>query len=172
MKSIAAIAQCRASQEPEKNLCKAEFFCREAREESACFVIFPEYFMTYYPIEGSAYYEKAQTLDGPFVQGMKRLAAAHGQWILFGMSEKPGRDSGGKCFNTAVLLDDRGNLCSVYRKTHLFDAFSWKESDSTLPGEVLHEPVNTPLGKAGLGTCYDLRFPEPARIQALKVQRF
>ena len=93
MKSIAAIAQCRASQEPEKNLCKAEFFCREAREESAC---------------------------------------------------------------------------SVYRKTHLFDAFSWKESDSTLPGEVLHEPVNTPLGKAGLGTCYDLRFPEPARIQALK----
>ena len=42
MKSIAAIAQCRASQEPEKNLCKAEFFCREAREESACFVIFPE----------------------------------------------------------------------------------------------------------------------------------
>ena len=90
MKSIAAIAQCRASQEPEKNLCKAEFFCREAREESACFVIFPEYFMTYYPIERSAYYEKAQTLDGPFVQGMKRLAAAHGQWILFGMNEKPG----------------------------------------------------------------------------------
>ena len=168
MKSIAAIAQCRASQEPEKNLCKAERFCREGREKRACFIIFPEYFMTYYPMERSAYYEKAQSLDGPFVQGMKRLAAAHGQWILFGMSEKPGRDSGGKCFNTAVLLDDRGNLCSVYRKTHLFDAFSWKESDSTLPGEVLHEPVNTPLGKAGLGTCYDLRFPEPARIQALK----
>lgn len=46
--------------------------------------------------------------------------------------------------------------------------FHGKNRTVRCPGKFCMEPVNTPLGKAGLGTCYDLRFPEPARIQALK----
>lgn len=168
MKSIAAMAQCRACEEPEENLCKAELFCRKGREKGAGFIIFPEYFMAYYPMEKSAYYAKAQSLEGPFVQGMKSLAVKYGQWIVFGMNEKPEGGKDEKCFNTAVLLDDRGNLRSVYRKAHLFDAFSWKESDDTLSGDAVHVPVDTPLGRVGLQICYDLRFPEPSRIQTLK----
>lgn len=169
MKYIAAMAQCSASGEYQENLRKAELFCIEGKEKAVQFLIFPEYFMTYYPMDRKSYYEKSQSLNGAFVQGMKRLAVKYGQWILFGMNERPDRrDAGGKCYNTAVLIDSQGNVQSVYRKTHLFDAFSWQESTDTIPGSHLHEPVDTPFGKIGLGICYDLRFPEPARIQALK----
>lgn len=55
---------------------------------------------------------------------------------------------------------------SVYRKSHLFDVelpekgVSLKESAFTIPGPSLIAPVQTPIGKVGLGICYDLRFPE------------
>ncbi|MEQ2242454.1 Nitrilase [Ilyodon furcidens] len=55
---------------------------------------------------------------------------------------------------------------SVYRKSHLFDVelpekgVSLKESAFTIPGASLVPPVQTPIGKVGLGVCYDLRFPE------------
>lgn len=168
MNTVVAAAQCRASAEPEENILKAERFCREGFDKNVQFLIFPEYFMTYYPTDRAKYFKKAQSLDGPFVKEMKILARKYGQWILFGMNEKPKRKSGGRCYNTAVLMDDQGTVRSVYRKAHLFDAFSWQESKDTLPGNALHEPVDTPFGRIGLGICYDLRFPEPARIQALK----
>ena len=73
-----------------------------------------------------------------------------------------------KCFNTLVLLDNRGILRGTYQKTHLFDAFDWRESDHTAAGNALFTPVSTPFGRLGLGTCYDLRFPELARSAALR----
>ncbi|KAG9346654.1 hypothetical protein JZ751_006965 [Albula glossodonta] len=57
-------------------------------------------------------------------------------------------------------------IVSVYRKGHLFDVeltgkgVSLKESAFTIPGPSLTPPVQTPIGKVGLGICYDLRFPE------------
>lgn len=168
MNSVVAIAQCRSSADPEDNLQKAEGFCREGYEKNVQFTVFPEYFMTYYPMDRAEYYKRSQSLDGSFVREMKKLSVKYAQWILFGMNERPERENGGKCFNTAVLIDDSGTVRSCYRKAHLFDAFSWRESEDTMPGDALHEPVDTPFGKIGLGICYDLRFPEPSRIQALK----
>jgi len=38
------------------------------------------------------------------------------------------------------------------------------ESDTTMPGDRLHDPIETPAGKLGLLTCYDIRFPEVAQV--------
>ena len=70
-------------------------------------------------------------------------------------------------FNTIVLADETGNTRLVYRKTHLFDDGSPKESDFVAPGNVLPEPVSTPFGSIAFAICYDLRFPEVARSAAL-----
>ncbi|XP_077444951.1 deaminated glutathione amidase isoform X3 [Stigmatopora argus] len=59
-----------------------------------------------------------------------------------------------------------GQIVSTYRKCHLFDVeipekgVSLKESAFALPGPSMVAPVQTPVGKLGLGVCYDLRFPE------------
>ena len=56
----------------------------------------------------------------------------------------------------------------VYRKVHLFDAGPHRESDRMSAGDAIFRPIDTPFGKLGIGICYDLRFPELARRQAIE----
>lgn len=70
-------------------------------------------------------------------------------------------------FNTAVVVDAEGNMRGFYRKTHLYDALSMRESERMARGDALFAPIDTPFCKLGLGICYDLRFPEVSRAAAL-----
>ena len=52
----------------------------------------------------------------------------------------------------------------MYRKSHMFDVsipnkVNLKESATTAPGTDL-VVCDSPVGRLGLSTCYDLRFPE------------
>jgi predicted amidohydrolase len=68
-----------------------------------------------------------------------------------------------RVFNTAVAVTGEGVLAR-YRKLHLFD----REKESFTPGDLGLPVVETPFGCIGLCICYDLRFPEVARILALR----
>jgi predicted amidohydrolase len=69
-----------------------------------------------------------------------------------------------KVYNTHIVLDDKGDIKALYRKIHLFDVNIpngpvLQESKYTAPGsEVV--VIDSPIGRLGLSTCYDLRFPE------------
>lgn len=59
---------------------------------------------------------------------------------------------------------------SDYKKIHLFDVDikggnRLMESEGTIPGSDIGQPIQTPIGKVGLQTCYDLRFAELSIIQ-------
>ena len=41
-----------------------------------------------------------------------------------------------------------------------------QESSYVEPGQRLPSPVPSPVGKLGLGVCYDLRFPEHSQALA------
>jgi len=104
----------------------------------------------------------AQGLDGEFVGELAELAIRHGITVVAGMfeiSEDPERP-----FNTLVVVGPDGAIRASYRKTHLYDSFGYRESDRLSSGEPM--PVVVPLGALTLGlmTCYDLRFPEFARL--------
>lgn len=63
------------------------------------------------------------------------------------------------------MIDDRGATVGKYRKLHLFDVdipnkFRIFESEFTTAGNRLVSPIDTPIGRLGMSTCYDLRFPE------------
>lgn len=170
MKSIIALAQCGSTENMEENLHIAHKYMKSAKLACASMIVFPEYFMMPYTAPDHQYVTKAQKQNGSFVSRMALLAKEYGLWVIFGMNEKPDLyqcTEKNKCYNTLILLDDRGNRQGYYRKQHLFDAFHWKESDDTLPGETTFTPVKTPFGILGLATCYDLRFPDVARKQAL-----
>lgn len=160
-----AIAQTTSSGNWRENIEKAQQYIKKAKEEKAVMIIFPEYFMNYYPDAKHNYTKKAQSLYGEFVQAMKMFAKEFQMWIIFGMNELTVDET--KNYNTMVVVDDQGNYISDYKKTHLFNAYKWQESRDTLEGERLFSPIKTPAGVIGLGICYDLRFPELARYEAL-----
>ena len=72
--------------------------------------------------------------------------------------------AGDTVFNTAILIDRNGNLAGKYRKVSL----PQEEIDGGItPGDSF--PVfNTDFGRIGLMICWDVTFPEPARMLAQK----
>jgi predicted amidohydrolase len=67
-------------------------------------------------------------------------------------------------YNSALLINPKGNLISKYRKIHLF-GYQSEESQLLSPGST-PTVVKTDLGVLGITTCYDLRFPELYRQMA------
>ncbi len=162
-----ALGQLVSSPRKEDNL---EAVCRAilaARQGGADLVLFPEMFMAFLaPSDPRSAASVAERLDGPFVSALAREARAHHLYVGCGIWEAvPGEDV--RAFNTTVLLGPDGHLVCAYRKTHLYDAFGYRESDRTLAGANAPHAVRTPLGTFGLLVCYELRFPELTRGLAL-----
>lgn len=100
--------------------------------------------------------EHAQPINGPLIVELCALARGHGIWLHGGSFCERAPD--GRHFNTSVLIGPDGAIAATYRKIHLF---GFAEGETTLmsSGEEL-VVIDTPLGRTGLATCYDLRFPE------------
>lgn len=103
----------------------------------------------------------AEPLDGPFVQLLARHAQRLGATVVAGMFEE--RD-GALPFNTLVALGPQGTLVGTYRKIHLYDSFGYKESERLAAGDPASLVLDVAGTAVGLMTCYDLRFPEMARL--------
>jgi deaminated glutathione amidase len=104
--------------------------------------------------------EVAEPLDGEFVTGLADLASMYGTAIVGGMFEK----SDGLPYNTLVAVAPDGTLAASYRKVHLFDSFGHQESARLRAGDPQAVTVDIADTRVGLMTCYDLRFPELARL--------
>jgi predicted amidohydrolase len=131
----------------------------ELTPADADLVVFPEAFARDFGEAGSDVSRYAEALDGPFAQQVAASAAARGTTVVAGMFETsadPGRPH-----NTLVV---RGAAEAAYRKVHLYDSFGYRESDRLLAGPVAPTVVTVGGWQVGLLTCYDLRFPELARM--------
>jgi predicted amidohydrolase len=124
--------------------------------DDADLVVLPEAFARDFGEPGSDLTGIAESLDGPFVTELTRLAEERRTTIVAGMFER----TDGPPYNTVVV---RGAAHADYRKIHLYDSFGYRESDVLAPGELT--PVTFRIADLTVGvlTCYDLRFPELAR---------
>jgi deaminated glutathione amidase len=104
-----------------------------------------------------------EPLDGPFLTEVRETARAAGVTAVVGMAEAAPGDR--RSYNTVAAVDGDGELLGVYRKVHLYDAFGYAESDTIIPAEIA-DPLVFDLGdlRFGVMTCYDVRFPEIARV--------
>jgi predicted amidohydrolase len=95
------------------------------------------------------------------VESFCEIAKANNTWIHFGSFIE--RHEKG-ISNTAVTINNLGEIVSQYRKIHLF-GFDQGEAIMLSRGEKPAMISNTPIGVVGVSTCYDLRFPELYRAQ-------
>lgn len=102
------------------------------------------------------YREHSEGMDGPTVAALSDKARQKRAYIVGGSFVEQQR--GGDLTNTTVLLDRQGNVAATYRKMHLFGYESAESKLLTRGRDVV--VAETELGRFGLSTCYDLRFPE------------
>jgi predicted amidohydrolase len=125
-------------------------------------IVFPELITTGYEC-GKDFQELAETVpDGMSMKIIGALAKEYKVHIVYGFPEKDA-DHDDVLYNSAVLIDDAGEVKGIYRKVHLFA----KEKDYFKAGNAF--PVfTTAVGKLGIMICWDAAFPEVARSLALK----
>ncbi len=162
-----AIVQMRSSEDKQENLIKSIDFVSEAASSSAELVCFPEFQMAYSPPSQSARQLAgiAETVKGEFIAALSKAARKNKIGIVATIYEK---SSSLRVYDTAVALGPSGAVTSVYRKLHLYDALGFKESAKMARGKTIKDPIRTKAGSIGLLICYDLRFPELARILTVK----
>ena len=164
-----AVAQMNSGADTEANIACALELIDQSAAAGARLVALPEVWAYLGPDEGNR--PSAEPIPGPITERLAERARRlgifiHGGSILEVESGDPGM------YNTAFVIDPRGDIVARYRKIHMFDVdldgvAQYRESATVTPGDeiVIAEIDGLPVG---LATCYDLRFPELFRILALR----
>ncbi len=162
-----ALAQIASSTDKAKNLKLALDLISEAQSKGAHMIAFPEFLMAFSPSSQSAeeLAQIAEPIEGTFIAALGAAAKRTHIEILATLYEIS--NVAHRVYDTALWIDANGKSAAVYRKLHLYDALGFKESDKFVPGDKITPPLNTGIGQCGIMICYDLRFPELARLLTL-----
>ncbi|MBZ9889251.1 carbon-nitrogen hydrolase family protein [Mesorhizobium sp. BR1-1-3] len=165
----AAAIQMRSGESPERNAADLERLVREAASLGATYIQTPE--MTGALIRDKEARAALFTSEDKdiVVATARRLAKELGIFLHIGSTAILRAD--GKLANRALLFGPDGAALAAYDKIHMFDVDldngeSWRESAAYEPGT---EAVVTDIegAKLGFAVCYDLRFPQLFRAEAL-----
>jgi predicted amidohydrolase len=165
---VAAI-QMRSGTSLERNVADMERMVRDAANQGATYVQTPE--MTGAMVRDEQARAAAFTTEDKdiVVAATRRLAKELGIFLHIGSTAILRAD--GKLANRALLYSPQGERLAIYDKIHMFDVDldngeSWRESSAYEPGE---QAMVADLDGARLGfaVCYDLRFPQLFRAEAL-----
>ena len=182
--SLVAIVQMRSSEDKRENMKLSLDFVKEAARKKASLVCFPEFQMAFSPRNQSVkkLTKIAETIDqSNFILTLGESARRNRINIIATIYEKNANQKNAKnnssrssmnqfdnrVYDTAVIINSNGAICSVYRKLHMYDALGFRESAKMIAGNTIEKPVKTSAGNLGLMICYDVRFPEVSRILAI-----
>lgn len=146
--------------EPATNRNRIISSMRSAAEREAQLVIFPECALTGYAFNSlEEAIPFAEKLDGPSSQTIAEACRETKAYAIAGFIEA----DDDKFYNAAMLVGPDGVVGS-YRKVHL--PFIGVDRFLT-PGDRPFQVFDLPFGKVGINICYDISFPESARVLKL-----
>lgn len=167
-----AVAQFPGSNNIEENKKYILQLSQQAANSGAELVVFPEAAMCSFSSELADLQEVASKHSPAFIEFMQDLAKQHGFAIIVGVLSASESAEDERVVNQLLAISREGEIITRYTKVHLYDAFSFKESDKVQPGTIYPDHRELSVFKLkdfaiGLVNCYDLRFPELSRKLAV-----
>ena len=162
-----ALVQMACCDSREENLERTLRLISQAASVGANVICLQELFQTRYPCQSEDHdrFEDAEPIPGPTQHALSQAAAETNAVVIGSMFE---RRSAGVYHNSAIVIDQRGELCGVYRKMHIPDDPLYYEKFYFAPGDLGFRSFNTGAGKIGVCVCWDQWFPEAARLTAMR----
>ena len=168
------LCQMLVTTDKEENLRKAEKMVREAATQGAQLVMLPEMFQC--PYANVFFPQYAEEEEGVTYQRLSAMAKDNGVTLIGGSIPELVRGRGGestvedRIYNTSYIFGPDGRLLGRHRKVHLFDVdvpggIRFRESDTLTAGDEI-TVVETPVGRIGVGICFDIRFAEMFRAMS------
>jgi predicted amidohydrolase len=162
-----ALCQMKVGLDKSQNIKKAVKFMEKAGEK-ADLVVLPEMFNCPYQTDQFPLYAEVAH-DSPTLDAVSQAARDQEVYLVAGSIPERDQDH---IYNTSFIYNPAGEVIGRHRKLHLFDIdlpgqIQFKESDTLTPGDQV-TVVDTDFGKLGVAICYDLRFPELARLMTLQ----
>jgi len=180
-----AICQLCSTNDVDSNFSACELLVKKAKKFGTQLVCLPECFAFVGENNGDAFrvadfvednllpIQNLEDAPASLFQRYRRLAIQHDIWLSLGGFPEKIRNEGQnesssapseRIFNSHILVDNLGKIRAIYRKLHLFkvDIKGGPSLNESLTFSAGNEKVvvDSPVGKLGLTTCYDVRFPE------------
>lgn len=168
--SVAALQLDLSRADSEANIEAVSDLVAEAAHRGADLILPPELFDGPYfcKAEDEALFARAcPTDEHPGVRTMAKVAKQLGVAIPTSFFERDGQHY----YNSLAMIDARGQIQGVYRKSHIPDGPGYEEKFYFRPGNsgfrVWDVPVGEGVARIGVGICWDQWYPEAARVMAL-----
>lgn len=161
-----AVAQFAAVADVSANLRTIERLAATARAGGADIAVFPEASMYDFTAPAAELAAVARREGEGFEQAIRAVARRVGIILVVGMYSDGGEPLSR---NTFIVAGADGTIRARYEKLHLYDAFHYQESSKNQRAplrENFAELCTFDHGglRFGVMNCYDLRFPEMARV--------
>ena len=161
-----ALIQMSMAADAQVNLSRAADRISAAAAAGANVVCLPELFTTPYfcQTENADSFDLAEPVDGPTTRAMANVARESGVVLIAPIFE---RRAAGVYHNSAVVLDEGGQMLGLYRKMHIPDDPGYYEKFYFTPGDLGFRVFRTRFAAIGVLICWDQWYPEAARLSAL-----
>jgi N-carbamoylputrescine amidase len=149
------------------NIASVSELVREAAGKGARLILPPELFEGRYfcRTQDEAHFARALPAHAhPAVAAMRKLAAELEVYIPASFFEAEGPHH----YNSLAMIDDKGALMGVYRKSHIPDGPGYSEKFYFRPGNSGFKVFTTRFGAIGPAICWDQWYPETARALTLQ----
>lgn len=149
-----------------ENIAHVSELVREAAAKGAKVILPPELFEGSYfcRVEDEGLFSNARPLEShPSVLAMRKLAAELNVYIPTSFFEVDGPHH----YNSLAMIDDKGAIMGLYRKSHIPDGPGYEEKFYFRPGNTGFKTWQMPGATLGVGVCWDQWYPETARTMML-----
>ena len=161
------LIQLSCAEDQQINLQQAKEKVEEGVRKGASVICLPELFRSQYfcQREDAALFDLAESVPGPSTDIFSNIAKDRKVTILVPLFE---RRAAGVYHNSMVVIDERGEIASLYRKMHIPDDPAYYEKFYFTPGDKGFQAITTAHATIGTLICWDQWYPEAARLTALQ----